>query len=228
MALTKSPDIAENADHISLTEKAYHELEERIVTLRLLPGSVLSEGILSRSLGIGRTPIREALQQLSREGLVAVLPRRGVLVSELNVKDQLELLKVRREVERLMCRLCAERGSDAELQRFAEIASSMRRCASNGDDVAFIRLDREFDLLVALACRNEFARRTMSLMMGLSRRFWYMHYRQANDLPTSCAMHADIAEAIAAKDGGKAAKACDAHIDYAESFTRASLDFGVR
>ena len=99
---------------LSLTEQAYRQIEERIVTLRLEPGEVLSEASLSLELGIGRTPIREALQRLAREGLVNILPRRGILVSDINVRNQLELLAVRREVERLMARLCAVRASQEE------------------------------------------------------------------------------------------------------------------
>ena len=79
----------------SLTDRAYVALEEMICTLRLEPGEVLSEGTLSETLGIGRTPVREALQRLAREGLVTVLPRRGVLVSEFNVKKQLRMLERR-------------------------------------------------------------------------------------------------------------------------------------
>src|SRR3546814_18185309 len=70
----------------SLTARAYKELEERIVTLQIEPGSVLSETMLAKSLNIGRTPIREALQRLAREGLVVILPRRGLLVSGIHVQ----------------------------------------------------------------------------------------------------------------------------------------------
>jgi DNA-binding GntR family transcriptional regulator len=83
---------------LSLTDRAYRDLEEMIVTLQLLPGSAVSETALSQRLGIGRTPIREALQRLARERLVTILPRRGIIVSEINVKSQLRLLEVRREV----------------------------------------------------------------------------------------------------------------------------------
>src|SRR5277367_6085233 len=75
----------------SLTERAYRELEEQIVTLRLAPGSPVSEASLSKRLGIGRTPVREALQRLARERLVVILPRRGILVSEVNVRTQMRL-----------------------------------------------------------------------------------------------------------------------------------------
>ena len=83
----------------SLSDQAYEGLEEMIVTLRLEAGAVLSEAELSEKLGIGRTPIREALQRLAREGLVLILPRKGILVSEINPGKQLLLLEVRRELE---------------------------------------------------------------------------------------------------------------------------------
>ena len=75
----------------TLSDRAYTHLEELIVTLQLPPGSAVSEGMLSKRLRIGRTPIREALQRLARERLVMILPRRGIVVSEINLKSQLRL-----------------------------------------------------------------------------------------------------------------------------------------
>ena len=86
-----------------MTEQAYRQLEEQIVTLRLKPGEFLSEYALAEGLAIGRTPIREALQRLAREGLVTILPRKGILVSETDPRKQLLVLEVRRELERLLC-----------------------------------------------------------------------------------------------------------------------------
>lgn len=208
----------------SLTDKAYAELEERIVTLALPPGQVLSENALAASLGIGRTPIREALQRLAREGLIVILPRRGIMVSEINVRSQLELLRVRRELERLMAQLGARRATAEEKARFKELAKEMDFCARKDDDVGFMRLDRELNLLISRACRNEFAQRAMALMHGLSRRFWYMHYKQVLDLPRCAKLHAVLAAAIGEGDAGKAMQASDELLDYIESFTRAALD----
>src|SRR5215475_303581 len=95
----------------SLTEQAYRVVEEQIVTLRLKPGDVLSEQFLCVSTKFGRTPIREALQRLSREGLITILPRKGVLVSDINPRNQLLLLEVRRELERLLSHAGAADGT---------------------------------------------------------------------------------------------------------------------
>ena len=209
----------------SLTDRAYVALEEMLCTLRLEPGEVLSEGALSETLGIGRTPVREALQRLAREGLVTVLPRRGVLVSDFNVKKQLRMLEVRRELERLMARSAASRATGEERARFEAMARAMHASADAGDDIGFMRLDHEFNVLVTQANRNEFAAEAISLMAGLSRRFWFMHHRQAGDLTVIARLHADIATAIAAADEAAAATASDALLDYIESITRAAVDW---
>ena len=209
----------------SLTDRAYVALEEMLCTLRLEPGEVLSEGALSETLGIGRTPVREALQRLAREGLVTVLPRRGVLVSDFNVKKQLRMLEVRRELERLMARSAASRATGEERARFEAMARAMDASADAGDDIGFMRLDHEFNVLVTQANRNEFAAEAISLMAGLSRRFWFMHHRQAGDLTVIARLHADIATAIAAADEAAAATASDALLDYIESITRAAVDW---
>ena len=217
-----SGDDARGSKQMTKTEEAYAAIEERIVTLALAPGENLSEGALVEALGIGRTPVREALQRLAREGLVEILPRRGVVVSEIDVASQLELIAVRRELERLMARLAAERANPAERRRFKEIASGMRTAATAEDDVTFMRLDRELNQLVAGTCRNTYAKRSMELTFGLSRRFWYRHYKAVLDLPLCAELHAALADAIASADRPAATAASDELMDYIEAFTRAA------
>ncbi|GAN77133.1 GntR family transcriptional regulator [Acidisphaera rubrifaciens] len=206
-----------------LTERAYRALEEQIVTLALEPGAVVSEAMLAERLGLGRTPVREALQRLAREHLVQILPRRGIVVSEVNVGTQLRLLETRRELERLIARAAARRADARERARFAEIAAEMRLSADSNDETAFLRLDRAFNLLLMTAARNEFAEAAMQLMHGLARRFWYIHWRQSADLPLAARLHAEVAEAVAAGHPDIAAAASDRLMDYLEDFTRATL-----
>src|SRR2546423_9080082 len=208
----------------SMTELAYAHLEELIVTLKLAPGRVVSEGELSVLTGIGRTPIREALQRLARERLVSILPRRGIVVTEINVGSQLRLLEVRRELERLIARSAARRATDEERERFRELARAFEKSAKANDDVTFMRTDREFNTLCSAASHNEFAAGAMTLMHSLSRRFWYIHYKQAADMPLTAKLHADIARAIAEADDAAAAAASDRLIDAIEKFTRDTTD----
>ncbi len=205
-----------------LTEQAYAALEECIVTLRLKPGEFLSEHALAEQLGLGRTPIREALQRLAREGLVAILPRRGILVSATEPKQQLLVLEVRRELERLLSRTAAARATAGQRLAFREIAAGMDAAAAGSDDIAFMRLDRAHNLLMTDAAHNEFAAGAMRLINGHSRRFWYQHYAQTADLPLCARLHGDQARAIADGDAVAAATASDQLIDYTEAFTRAA------
>ena len=204
----------------SLTDRAYAHLEEMIVTLILAPGSAVSELELSNHLGIGRTPIREALQRLARERLVSILPRRGIIVSEINVGAQLRLLEVRRELERLVARSAARRATDEERAQFRELAAQFVKSAKVNDDVSFMRTDRDFNMLCSTAAHNEFAAGAMSLVHSLSRRFWYIHYKQAADMPLTAKLHADIARAIADADEDRAARATEKLLDVIEKFTR--------
>ena len=212
---------------MTLTEQAYAILEELIVTLKLKPGATVSEGELSGLTGIGRTPVREALQRLAREKLVSILPRRGIVVTEINVGSQLKLLEVRRELERLIARSAARRATDEERARLRELARLFEKSAKEGDDVTFMRTDREFNTLCSAASHNDFAAGAMSLMHSLSRRFWYLHYKQAADMPVTAKLHADIARAIAEGDEERAARASDRLLDNIEKFTRDTVSADV-
>lgn len=209
---------------ISLTDQAYARLEELIVTLQIPPGQAISESELCEQTGFGRTPVREALQRLSRQKLVNILPRRGMFITEINVETQLYLLELRREVEQLMVRLAARRRTEEERFQFGEIASAMEQAAEARDDEAFLALDKAFNDLVGRTCRNPFARASMEQWNPLARRFWYQHHQQVGDLSRMAALHADIAWAIGAGDEAVAGEACDLLMNYLTGFTRAALD----
>ena len=210
--------------YASLTDLAYERIEEEIVMLRLEPGSIVSEAQLSDHVGIGRTPIREALQRLAHAGLVVVMPRRGILISEIDIRAQLQLLEVRREVERLIAGNAAERATEAVRERFQGIAREMAHAAETDDDRSFLRLDRELNDLSVDAARNGFAAKAMQLMQPLSRRFWFIHYQEVADLPLCARLHAEVARAIGDGDRDRACAASDRLLDYIETFTRATLD----
>lgn len=207
----------------SLTDRAYHHLEEQIATLRLKPGAVLSEAALAQRIGIGRTPVREALQRLAHEGMVDIMPRRGVMITKINIGEHLKLLEVRRELERLIARKAAKRASANERDELREIAAALEIVAANDDDIGFMRLDRRFNILIVAAARNDFAAGAVQLIQGLSRRFWYRHYQNVLDLPRCARLHKRVAEEVANGDEAAAAAASDQLIDYIEEFARATI-----
>src|SRR5256885_17221085 len=94
---------------VSLADRAYHAIRERIVSRELRPGAVIDERRLMEQLGIGRTPTREALRQLAQERLVEVYPRRGMFVTSVEINDLASLAEVRSALESAAARLAAER-----------------------------------------------------------------------------------------------------------------------
>lgn len=206
-----------------LPDLAYEQIEEAIVTLRIPPGTSVSELTLSNATGIGRTPIREAIQRLARENMIMILPQRGLLVPQIDVSKQLRLIEMRREIERLVCRSAAKRASPAQRENFSRLATEFTLAGKANDDVSFIRSDREFNELCLQAAHNEFTEGAMRLMNGLSRRFWYYHYKQAADLPEIAKLHATLSGAIGDADVAGAAAACDRLIDNIEVFTRSTV-----
>lgn len=208
----------------SLKEQAYDSLEEMIVTLELPAGSAISEAVLAKRLGMSRTPVREALQRLSREGLIRVLPRRGLLVTDLDVGKQLRMLEVRRVIDRLLAERAAARRNPSQAAAFRHVAAEFAAAGSADDEALFTRADRAFNDLLLAAAGNEFAAEAASLTQGRSRRFWFVHQRRHSSVKDAAALHSAIAIAIADEDGDAAAKASDALLDHVEHFTRATLN----
>ena len=150
------------------------------------------------------------------------MPRRGIQVSSFDVAAQLRMLEVRREIERLIARSAALRSTADQRQTFHRLAASMLAASDCGDAIGFMRLDLEFNRQTAQAAHNEYAIAAISLMAGLSRRFWFMHNARNDDLVEAAARHARIASCIAEVDADGAAAASDALMDYIEDLTRAA------
>jgi DNA-binding GntR family transcriptional regulator len=205
----------------SLNEEAYRRIEEMIVTLELAPGSVVSEAMLSDRIGIGHTPIREALQRLAREHLVQILPRRGVVVTAIDLGHQLQILETRRELDRLIARSAASRANASERDAMTAIAQSMETAVKSGDLVAFLQWDNEMNRQAALSARNTVAASAVAALHSASRRFWFYHHQgQAN---ATLRLHVALARAIASGKPEKAAEASDRLIDDLFDFATRTL-----
>ncbi len=193
----------------SLSEIAYRRLEEAIVTLSLRPGAVLTEGHLIDLVGVGRTPVREALIRLAQQGLVEILPRKGVVVTGIEAIDIVAALDAREVLERLIASDAAKRASPAERIAIVAGAKAMRAAAERGDANAYMRLDKEFDSAVAVAARSPYATRAVEPLQALIRRAWY-HFEREDDLLPAARHHVAFAQAVAAADAPAAMAASDA------------------
>jgi DNA-binding GntR family transcriptional regulator len=207
----------------TLAVRAYTMLEEMILTLDLEPGSIVTEKELIRRTGFGRTPLREATLQLGREKLVDVIPRKGILISDINIGHYLSLLEVRRVLDRLIAEEAARRATAEQRDELRRIAAAMEREAARKHLVEFMRLDRAFDALVEAAARNGFAVNAVKPMHAHCRRFWYL-YRHNGDLPRAAGLHSRLMRAIASGNEKEAARASDTLMDYLEQFTKQTLE----
>ena len=209
--------------NLSLADKAYEVLEEMIVTLKLPPGKVFSESEISDAIEIGRTPMREALQRLAADRLVTTIPRKGVMVTDVNIAEHLALLETRRVLERLLATKAARRSRPEHSEELRNCASAMQKAAEEVRISDFMRLDREFDDIIARAARNVFAAKAAEPLRAHCRRFWYL-YQANRDLTRSAGVHVDLMMAIADKNEEKAGACSDLLMDYLDEFTRSALD----
>ncbi|MBD9597408.1 GntR family transcriptional regulator [Ensifer sp. ENS05] len=201
----------------SLVQQAYEQIKEKVITLHFLPGQYLSEGAICEQLQLGRTPVHQALQRLHLEGLVDVLPRKGIIVQPDSIAEIVRILDSRLTVEPELARLAAQRVRDGELKE-KDLARLMR--AANATDPVlqppdlsnFTSNDREFHREIALLSGNPIMGDFARVLHERSTRFWYLHLWQTIDVPLTNTQHEAIAKAIASGDPETAGSQMQAHI----------------
>lgn len=204
----------------SLAEQAYQALEDKLVKLELAPGTVVSEGQLIQMTGLGRTPVREAMQRLAQQELFRVMPRRGLLVTPVSLPDILHVLEARKPLERVIVYRAALNARDEQRGALAAIA---REFATAHDDFeAFIRLDIALGGLLDDCSANAYASAAAAPLRSHCRRFWYFH-RPRMQLSDAISAQSKMARLVARRDTVGAQKASDGVIAVVERLA-ASID----
>lgn len=207
----------------SLSETAYDAIEQMIISRRLAPGAMVSEGELGAELALGRTPVREALARLKAIGFVEVHPRRGVLVTQVDIIKHLELLEVRRPLDALVARCVIARASDDDMATLQARTEGLLAAAAARDREVYFRLKRALHEAMVAAAYNTTLTGTMGPLHAQSRRFWYAHEPTASFL--DCAgIHAAIVAGIAARDLERALAEIGTLFDLLDRMTRRALD----
>ena len=206
---------------MTMAAEAYARLEEMIILGKLTPDVRLSEQMLAQVLGLGRTPIREALQKLRENHLVDILPRSGVFVTRVDFRSQLLVMEVRRELERLVARRAARRANETERQRFLQLAAAMREVGENRDKLGLMKVDRQFKELSLAAAANKFLSAALAPIHAHSRRFYFTHLETTN--VTIALSHAAAIEAIGRGDEAAAVAATEGFLEAMEAFTKAVI-----
>jgi DNA-binding GntR family transcriptional regulator len=192
----------------SLADKAYHELRGLIVALELAPGAVIDERELIERLGIGRTPVREALRRLAHERLVEVYPRRGMFVTGVDVRQLARLSEVRAVLEPEAARLAAERATDDDRARFDALFAELDAGGSE-----LMQLDERIHRAVYRAAHNDLLEATLEQYYALALRIWMLALERTQDLEEAVEAHRDLLEAIRDGDGERAAQTMRDHVE---------------
>jgi DNA-binding GntR family transcriptional regulator len=204
----------------SLVDVACRDLVERFVTLKLPPSSVWSEAELSALIGIGRTPVREALLKMAYDQFFTVIKGAGILISKISIEDQLFVLETRRELERLVSLRAAKRATDEERAELTELATSIEAAGKSGDVLAYMKYHFKTKPFVAQCARNPYAARALFPLHTLSQRFYFAYYKEFDNLPLVGRAHANLTRAIVLGDESAVAAFSTEVADIAENFTR--------
>jgi DNA-binding GntR family transcriptional regulator len=211
------------ADARSLSDRAYYAIRELIVTLELPPGSVVSERELMERLGLGRTPVREALRDLARERLVDVYPRRGIFVSGVDVGDIAGLSEVRLALESQAAGLAAERRNNADRIATEMLLEELERTADEHDERRLIELDQRIHRHVYHCTHNPFLEATLEEYYVLTLRIWFLALDRVERLDDAIREHRELLEAIRDRDAERAEAVMRLHVTGFERAIRAVL-----
>lgn len=192
--------------------QAYQQIKEMIVTLQLPPGAVIHDAELVGQLGLGRTPIREALKLLEAEKLIVTVPRRGIFVSNVAITDLQQISEVRMELEGLAARLAAERANNEEIAALHMACEEELDAAIAGAVEERIAWDRKMHRALAEAAHNKFLEAEVERFYDLSLRLWYLAMERLEAYEVDIASHQKIVKAVEQHDGDRAESLMHEHI----------------
>jgi DNA-binding GntR family transcriptional regulator len=203
--------VLQSASVRSQGERAYLLIRDQIVTLKLAPGSVIEEAKLRQELGLGRTPIREALQRLAHENLVSFVPHRGTFVSDINLTDLHRLTEVRTEMEGYAARLAADRATTSDRGQMQGLMAELDTI--DGADVhTLMRLDQRIHRLVYQATRNPFLQAMLEEIFNLSLRIWFLGLDRGVRIKQAVEEHRQLLDAVVSRDGPRAESVMRQHV----------------
>ena len=206
-----------------LADRAYRELRDRLVTLRIAPGAPIDEDLIGRELKMGRTPVREAIKRLALENLVTVFPRRGTFASEINITDLAHISDVRAHLESHAAYRAAERITDAQREELTGLLDELQASRGTDDLESLMELDARVHRFIYRCAANPFLEETLGRYFNLSLRIWYLVIDRLPHLFARVHEHQDVLLAISAGQPERARDILAAHIATFESEIRSVL-----
>jgi DNA-binding GntR family transcriptional regulator len=195
-----------------VADRAYVELRDRIVTLRLAPGTVVREDMLMREMAIGRTPLREAVKRLALENLVAVQPRRGTFVTEVEAADIVNITEVRAELEGYAAELAALRMDGETRSAAAALVDEIEEVTQPHEQEWLMRFDERIHRFTWEASGNPYLAETLERYFTHSLRIWYLVLDRVPGLGHAVHDQLHLLEALLARDGARAREIMREHV----------------
>ncbi len=206
-----------------LADRAYRELRDRLVTLRIAPGAPIDEDLIGRELKMGRTPVREAIKRLALENLVTVFPRRGTFASEINITDLAHISDVRTQLEGHAAYRAAQRITEAQREELTGLLDELQASRGNDDLATLMELDARVHRFIYRCAANPFLEETLGRYFNLSLRIWYLVIDRLPHLFARVHEHQDVLLAISAGEPATARDTLVGHIDTFEQEIRSVL-----
>ena len=207
----------------SLADRAYREIRDLIVMLDIAPGSPINEDQLGSALGIGRTPIREALKRLAHERLVVAYPRRGTFATDVNITDLAHISEIRVHLEPIAARSAAERATDQQRAELQAILDELSRPAAPRSARELMLLDLRIHRSLYAAVHNAYLEDALIRYDNLANRIWCLFIDRLPDLAAHIAEHSPLLEAVIAGDSDRAAELAGKHVIHFEAEIRALI-----
>ena len=202
---------------------AYDAIEAMICTLQLEPGAPVVEADVAQRIGLGRTPVREALLRMVSIGLIVQQPRRGLLVSDIDLADHLDLILTRRVLEGVIAACSARRATAMQRSAIVACAEKMQKAATRGNLEAYMAADHALDVVNHEASRNSSAVKCVEPLIVQCRRFWYA-YQHEGEITEGARFHMELAQGIATGDEAAAVNGANQLMDYLGRFARRVID----
>lgn len=206
-----------------LSDQAYIAIRDLIVSLDMQPGSVVSESELMSRLGLGRTPVREALRTLAHENLIDVYPRRGMFVAPVDARDLAAISEARSLLEPAAARLASTRLTDADRLELDGLLAELEMSAHQPQGRTLMDLDRRIHHFVYRCSGNRFIESALDEYYAHALRIWFLALDRLEHLEDAVLEHRAILEAVRAGDPDRAAEVMSAHINGFESSIRLAL-----
>ncbi len=206
-----------------LADRAYAELRDRLVTLRIAPGAPIDEDVLGNELEMGRTPVREAIKRLALENLVTVFPRRGTFASEINITDLAHISDVRMHLEAHAAARAAQRITEPQRAELKRLLKELGESQGSDDVEALMALDARVHRFIYRCAGNPYMEETLARYLNLSLRIWHLVIDRLPHLFMRVHEHDDVLNAIAAGDAVRASQIVAEHVGTFEREIRAVL-----